>query len=71
MIGALLAYITRPEARGKNFQPINSNWGIVPPLAVPQKQKDLRNAALVARATEALAQWQQLQGIAPKQLAEV
>jgi methylenetetrahydrofolate--tRNA-(uracil-5-)-methyltransferase len=32
MLGALLRYITRPEARGKSFQPINSNWGILPPL---------------------------------------
>lgn len=71
MIGALLAYITRPEARGKSFQPINSNWGIVPPLALPQKQKDLRNAALVERATAALTQWQQSQGLHAQPMATV
>lgn len=36
MLGALLAYITRPEAQtangGKGFQPINSNWGLMPPF---------------------------------------
>ncbi len=33
MLGSLLHYITREEAIGKSFQPINSNWGILPELA--------------------------------------
>ena len=35
MLGALTHYITNPEHT--NFQPINSNWGIVPPVDLPKK----------------------------------
>lgn len=64
MLGALLAYITRPEAVGKAFQPINSNWGILPPLPPDAmlnewgkriKDKRLRNEKYVARALAAMA----------------
>jgi len=48
MMGALFGYITRAEV--KNFQPINSNWGILPPLAKPIRDKSLRNEQLAARA---------------------
>lgn len=59
MMGALLHYVTRPEAVGRNFQPINSNWGILPPLPeAVQKQvrrdKKARNAQYVARSLEVL-----------------
>lgn len=52
MMGALFAYITRREA--KHFQPINSNWGILPPLASPIRDKRARNAKLAERALESL-----------------
>jgi methylenetetrahydrofolate--tRNA-(uracil-5-)-methyltransferase len=55
MLGALVHYITREEAVGKAFQPINSNWGIVPPLAGRVKDKRQRAEAYRARALEALA----------------
>jgi len=42
MLGALLGYITREEAVGQNFQPINSNWGILPPAVERIKDKKLR-----------------------------
>ncbi len=35
MLGALLSYITYPEH--KNFQPINSNWGIINKEELPKK----------------------------------
>ena len=65
MLGALLHYITRPEAIGQNFQPINSNWGILPELpegALPGKRKFKqkkdwkahRNTILSERALESL-----------------
>ena len=58
MLGALLQYITRPEAIGKDFQPINSNWGIMPPPTEPvpfrMKDKALRNAYYVERSLAAL-----------------
>ncbi|MEB3244814.1 MAG: methylenetetrahydrofolate--tRNA-(uracil(54)-C(5))-methyltransferase (FADH(2)-oxidizing) TrmFO [Vampirovibrionales bacterium] len=55
MLGALLAYITRPEAIGKNFQPINSNWGILPELEPPRPRgKAEKLQRYGARATQAL-----------------
>ena len=62
MLGSLLQYITRPEAIGKDFQPINSNWGILLPLTVEdtahleakevkrlRRDKAARNALYVSR----------------------
>ena len=61
MLGALLGYITRPEAIGKSFQPINSNWGILPAPAedanLPRKDKKARNRYYAARAHAALQRW--------------
>jgi methylenetetrahydrofolate--tRNA-(uracil-5-)-methyltransferase len=65
MLGALLAYITREEAAGKKFQPINSNWGIVPAITgVPRRVlKDKREKArlLGEQAIAALTTWMQTQ----------
>ncbi|MFN8614431.1 MAG: methylenetetrahydrofolate--tRNA-(uracil(54)-C(5))-methyltransferase (FADH(2)-oxidizing) TrmFO [Vampirovibrionales bacterium] len=61
MLGALLHYITRPEACGKDFQPINSNWGIVPPLSNVSrkmlKDKQAKGRLLADQANQSLAQW--------------
>jgi methylenetetrahydrofolate--tRNA-(uracil-5-)-methyltransferase len=63
ILGALLAYITREEAKGQLFQPINSNWGILPPLDPVQypmtkrKDKPQRNAYYVDRALKAINAW--------------
>lgn len=49
MMGALFQYITRPGV--KDFQPINSNWGILPPLDTPPiRDKQARNTKLAQRA---------------------
>jgi methylenetetrahydrofolate--tRNA-(uracil-5-)-methyltransferase len=61
MLGSLLRYITRPEAIGHAFQPINSNWGIMPPLpegSFPRKDKKARNRLYQERALTALKTWQ-------------
>jgi len=50
-IGALCNYITSPNA---NFQPMNINFGIIPPLEKRIKNKKKRNLALSKRALEAL-----------------
>ncbi len=50
MLGALTHYITNPEH--KNFQPINSNWGIVPPVELPRKDKKLKIQLTTARAND-------------------
>lgn len=58
MLGALLHYITRPEAVQQSFQPINSNWGLLPPPAedagLPRKDKKARNRHYATRALQAL-----------------
>jgi methylenetetrahydrofolate--tRNA-(uracil-5-)-methyltransferase len=60
MLGALTRYITRPEAIGQSFQPINSNWGILSPLpegSVTRRDKKGRNRLYRERALESLAAW--------------
>ena len=55
MLGALTHYITNPEHT--NFQPINSNWGIVPPVELPKKErknKKLKGELMANRALESL-----------------
>lgn len=55
MLGALTRYITNPEH--ENFQPINSNWGIVPPVELPKKErknKKLKGQLMSDRAISSL-----------------
>lgn len=55
MLGALTHYITNPEH--KDFQPINSNWGIIPPVELPKKErknKKLKGELMANRAIEVL-----------------
>ena len=37
MLGALTHYIT--DSAQEKFQPINSNWGLVPPIELPKKER--------------------------------
>ncbi|MBM7837639.1 methylenetetrahydrofolate--tRNA-(uracil-5-)-methyltransferase [Alkalihalobacillus xiaoxiensis] len=48
MIGSMAQYITTPNK--KNFQPMNANFGLVPPLDVRIKAKKDRYEALAQRA---------------------
>ncbi|MEB3288023.1 MAG: methylenetetrahydrofolate--tRNA-(uracil(54)-C(5))-methyltransferase (FADH(2)-oxidizing) TrmFO [Vampirovibrionales bacterium] len=68
MLGALLHYITRAEAIGKDFQPINSNWGILEPLDIAsftdvktykllRRNKPQRNAYYAERALTVIKQY--------------
>ena len=55
MLGALTHYITNPEHT--KFQPINSNWGIVPPIELPKnerKNKKLKAEIISNRSITAL-----------------
>jgi methylenetetrahydrofolate--tRNA-(uracil-5-)-methyltransferase len=61
MLGSLTRYITRPEAIGKSFQPINSNWGILPSLPASmglkrKKDKRERNLQYVKRSRASLTE---------------
>ena len=53
MLGAMAAYVSRGGAG--RFEPMNANFGLVPPLDTRIKNKQAKNEALSARALEALA----------------
>ncbi len=50
--GALANYISNPAI--ENFQPMNINFGLLPPLTVRIRKKREKNAQIAARALEAL-----------------
>lgn len=50
--GALASYISNPAI--ENFQPMNINFGLIPPLTVRIRKKREKNAQIAARALEAL-----------------
>jgi len=52
MLGALTNYVAHYD--GKDFQPMNSNWGIVPPLPDRIRDKKEKNGLLAERALAAL-----------------
>ena len=49
MLGALSAYLERPN---EDFQPMNANFGLLPPLSEHVRDKSLRKKALSDRAIE-------------------
>ena len=56
MLGGLLFAVTDPTRI--NFQPMNVNMGILPPLAQPiRKDTKARNAAFASRALEKMHSW--------------
>lgn len=59
VLGSLAHYIT--SADPKHFQPMNSNWALLPPLPVPEGKKkvpkDQKAPQFVARAQEAFANY--------------
>ena len=59
ILGALTRYISDKAHLENNssFQPINSNWALVPPIELPKKErknKKLKNELLAKRSLEAL-----------------
>lgn len=55
-LGALAHYVSNPTV--VNFQPMNVNFGIIPPLGYKVKGKRNKNAALSQRSLDLLAQLQ-------------
>jgi len=55
-LGALLAHITG-GADAETYQPMNINFGLMPPLSGPKIKKADRKRAYTDRARHALAQW--------------
>lgn len=62
MMGALFAYITQADPR--YFQPMKSNFGLMPELETPVRNKGDRYLAYAERALQALAQFIEGHGIA-------
>ncbi len=61
MLGALMRYLaTTPPAR---FSPMNSNFGLLDPLAEHVRDKRMRREALVERARSDFAAWMEETGI--------
>lgn len=54
-IGSLLRYVTTYQ--GKNFQPMNINLGLFPPLAEDRGQRKLKGSLMAERALAALKSW--------------
>ncbi len=61
VIGALFRYLR--ECEEKRFQPMNSNWGLVEPLARRIRDKSARRVALADRAMMDFEEWMSKQGI--------
>lgn len=63
MMGALAHYITAADPR--HFQPMNSNFGLLPPLAEPPRDKALRKQQMVDRALARLKAFIEANGLTP------
>ena len=54
-LGGILRHITAADPEG--FQPMNVNWGLLPPLVPPERDRRARNRALADRALRDLDAW--------------
>ena len=63
MLGALYRYLG--EANPDDFQPMNSNWGLVDPMPGAPRRKTLRREALAERADRCFRHWMAEADIAP------
>jgi methylenetetrahydrofolate--tRNA-(uracil-5-)-methyltransferase len=59
--GALLHYITASDPR--HFQPINTNFGLFPPLPDRIRDKEQKRARIVQRALEDFDEWRTTSGL--------
>ena len=58
ILGALIQYIS--DNNHTSFQPINSNWALVPPIELPKKErknKKLKNELLSRRSIQVLEEF--------------
>jgi methylenetetrahydrofolate--tRNA-(uracil-5-)-methyltransferase len=61
-LGSMLIYVTSDER--KDFQPMNTNYGLFPPLTRKLRGRE-KKAALAERALRDLAAWQAANGLTP------
>ncbi len=59
--GSLIQYITNSDAQ--TFQPINTNFGLFPPLASRIRDKDQKRRMIVQRALEEFDAWKTQSGL--------
>jgi methylenetetrahydrofolate--tRNA-(uracil-5-)-methyltransferase len=64
MLGGLFRY--QRSANPVRFQPMNSNWGLVDPLADEVRDRKGRRERLSARALDDLRGWMEEQGVEPR-----
>jgi methylenetetrahydrofolate--tRNA-(uracil-5-)-methyltransferase len=57
MLGALFHYVT--STKPQDFQPMKANFGLLPPLASPPRNKRQRCASYAGRSLAAVSAWQQ------------
>ena len=67
MLGGLYRYLR--DSKPSRFQPMNSNWGLVDPLAKRVKDKRQKREILTERAASQFAGWMETQGIAGRSVA--
>ena len=67
MLGALYRYLR--EANPDDFQPMNSNWGLVDPMPDAPRKKLHRRRALAERADVSFRRWAKEIGIVPSRQA--
>jgi methylenetetrahydrofolate--tRNA-(uracil-5-)-methyltransferase len=65
MLGALYRYLK--EADPARFQPMNSNWGLVEPLAEAVRDKQRKRELLAERAQADLVAWMGVHGISARE----
>jgi len=63
MLGALYRYLR--DSNPGDFQPMNSNWGLVDPMPEAPRRKALRREALSERADRCFRRWIKEAGIMP------
>jgi methylenetetrahydrofolate--tRNA-(uracil-5-)-methyltransferase len=54
--GSILEAITDPT-RAKNFQPTNINFGLLPPIENPPRDKTEKKTLQITKAREAFQRW--------------
>ncbi|MBI2081353.1 MAG: methylenetetrahydrofolate--tRNA-(uracil(54)-C(5))-methyltransferase (FADH(2)-oxidizing) TrmFO, partial [candidate division NC10 bacterium] len=60
LLGAILRYVT--EGAPPDFAPMNVNFGLLPPLPRPVRNRRRRSEALAERALGALEAWRRFLG---------
>jgi methylenetetrahydrofolate--tRNA-(uracil-5-)-methyltransferase len=61
VLGGLYRYLSESEVA--HFQPMNSNWGLVDPLAMPVRDKRQKRERLAERAQEDFRMWMESAGL--------